>query len=195
MKNGIVIYIILLIFLSGCGLFDTRNPEEPDVGGATFIPQTSWEAVIINLEQSFRLIATENYLQCLDEEFFIFNPSAEAANLYQGIFTDWSVAGAERRWFLTLRSNIGEGLSPELILYPSIPQSFADSVIYTAEYSLSVPHTADNVANMFKGRLQFTIKRNEQANWQISSWIDQASDSTLIPDIPTMSHLKAGFFN
>jgi hypothetical protein len=192
--NNLILAIVLIS--TACGPFDTRNPEEPETGGAVFLPQTSWEAVITNLERSFVSLATENYIQALAEDpQFNFIPSAEATNSFQGIFEDWSVSGAERRWFLTMRSNIPEGLSPDLTLYPAAPQSFADSVIYTAGYTLNIPHQADNVANQFKGRLQFTISRDEQANWRISSWIDQSSDSTLIPEIPTFSHLKAGFFN
>jgi hypothetical protein len=178
-----------------CNLFETRNPEEPEQGSNVFLPQTSWEAVISNLEKSFELKATENYIMCLAEEGYSYQPSAEAANLYQGLFDGWDVSSSERRWFLTMSSNIGEGLRPELTLYPSSPQSFADSVIYTAEYTLLVPHSADNVENTFKGRLQFTFIRDAQANWRIGRWIDQSSDSTQLPDIPTFSHLKAGFYN
>lgn len=195
MSKRYIGFFILLITVSACNLFETRNPEEPEDDSGLFLPQTSWEAVIQNMERSIELTATENYIQCFDQENYEFLPSAEAMNLYQGIFEDWSVQGSERRWFLTMSSNTGDGLFPKLTTYPSAPQSFADSVIYTALYTLEVPHSADNIANLFKGRLQFTFIRDEQANWKISRWIDQASDSTEIPDIPTFSHLKAGFFN
>ncbi|GAB5466126.1 MAG: hypothetical protein Kapaf2KO_15620 [Candidatus Kapaibacteriales bacterium] len=195
MKYASIILITFSSLVISCGLFDTREPESPVNSGEGFVPQTSWQAVIENFESSFTNLATENYVLCFEPNKFSFQPSADAANTFTGIFADWEVLTSERRWLLNLSSNIDVGIRPRITLYPALPQSFADSVIYTAEYSLFVPHSQDNIANSFKGRLQFNIVRDANANWAVTNWIDQASDSTNLPEIPTFSHLKAAFFN
>jgi hypothetical protein len=87
MKNNFAI-IFVILFISGCALFETRTPEPPTGGTGTFVPPTSPEIVIDNFIDCIRNKNVDNYISCFADSGFFFTPSSNAATAFPSFFDD-----------------------------------------------------------------------------------------------------------
>jgi len=170
------------LLVAGCGLFDTREPEDPSVIRSTFDPPTEPSIVLGNIEASFRELNEVNYLKCFTDSLsggeLEFYPTAEAASRY-GIFLNWSKA-QEQEYFLNIRSRLPTGSVLSLTFDPpSVQSQTSDSSQVEVAYDLVVPHGQQSVPDRGRGRAQFVLVLDRRTGfWAIRRWTDLGIDAT-----------------
>ena len=188
------IFSFLLLSAGACGLLDTREPEEPSTGTSTFVPPTSADLVIKNLENAVSEKNTENYMRCLPDSLnssrtFRYLPTAAAAGRYPTTFDAWSLQ-SERSWFSTLEIVTEPSSESSLSLEGDFSVLGADSAVYEAEYTLTYKHGVSGVPETVKGYLQFVLTIDRNFFWSITRWIDNP-----LADEPSWSEWKGRFAN
>jgi hypothetical protein len=191
--------ISIILIISGCNLFSTREPESPDTNRTNFSPPTSADIVISNLKNSILNKNTDNYLACLADSsmgtgfVYIFLPSAEALARYGSIYNNWNLF-SERQTFNSLFTSMETDIFPSFILQNNrydIVQP--DSVVFIAEYKMEAKHNVETIAKQFTGSMQLTIKHGPNGLWYINRWIDTKIANDSIES--TWSIMKAQFYN
>lgn len=188
----IVVSCGLSCAITGCDLLQTREPQPPSVSGSTFIPPTSPDIVISNLQFAIKEKNKENYRRCLvdtnfSDKTFQFQPTVEAAAKYAGVFTDWTVI-SEEQYFKNLSESKTDGFS-QLDFFNAVTNSqTADEVVFNAKYHFIFQHQNNNIAKEAHGNLQFSIARDRRSTWSIYRWIDVRDTSEV-----TWSDFKATF--
>ncbi|HUI28742.1 MAG TPA: hypothetical protein VLX91_00905 [Candidatus Acidoferrales bacterium] len=182
-------------FLSGCNIFQTRTPQQPQQGQSDFIPPTSSDIVIQNLKSAVAEKNVDNYLSCLsDTNFggrkFTFVPAVNISSQYAQIFANWDKDYSERTYFSNLAVYSSATASPALTLSSENYTSLSsDSVKYTANYILLWPNSASGSPQQAEGNLQFFLGVDRNQNWSVYRWID----TKLTDSLPTWSEMKAKF--
>ena len=191
-------FILTIILITGCNLFETRNPEEPDTGRPSFQTPTSASVVILNFQNAILEKNVENYEACFADSVqtknyhYIFTPTGEANGLYPLVFSMWDIS-SERRAFNSLVSNMKKDDYPKLDINFINPEPFQDSIVYIGDYSLTLTHSVATIPEKFAGKLQLTIVQGEDGLWYVYRWIDTKTENDTIPD--TWSIMKALFYN
>ncbi|MFA6232611.1 MAG: hypothetical protein WC824_00310 [Bacteroidota bacterium] len=182
MRNTSLRHIILGAVLSAgllcsaCGLFETRDPEPPTSGSSTFVPPTSPDIVLSNLENAIAEKNTENYVRCLIDTLnsnrqFSFVPTSSAAGRYAPTFADWSLQ-SERAWFAAMKAFAPKDAASYLNLQGRFSVIAADSAIYEGSYEVVFQHGVANVSETVRGNLQFVMQIDRNSVWSITRWID-----------------------
>lgn len=189
-----VLLLVLLVAacLVGCDLLQTRDTQQPGGQGSTFVPPTSPEIVITNLQGAVREKNKENYRRCLVDTSFStrvyqFDPTAEAAARYAGVFNDWSVV-SEEQYFRNLSESKTNGRSDLFFFSAIMPPQSADEVVFSAKYHLVFQHQNSSIPEEARGNLQLYIARDQRSTWSIYRWIDTRDTSET-----TWSDFKANF--
>jgi hypothetical protein len=172
--------LVLTLAASGCDLFGTRDPEPPSSGSSTFVPPTSPDLVITNLENAVAEKSTENFLRCLVDTLssgqrYEFIPTAAAAGRYATTFADWSLQ-SERAWFSALKAFSEADAPSSLALTGGFAVIAADSAIYEGEYELAFRHGVSSVSENARGTLQFVMHTDRNSIWSITRWTDIPRD-------------------
>jgi len=163
-------------------LFETREAQPPTVGSANFVPPTSPDLVIANLEHAVTEKNTENYIRCLVDTLnstqrFQFIPTAGAAGRYASTFSSWSLQ-SERSYFSALKAFSGTAPS-SLQLDGSFSIITGDSAIYEGRYDIVFRHGLGGVDENAHGSVQFILHMDRSSIWSITRWIDiPATDRT-----------------
>jgi len=197
MKNTLLIILTLLI--TACGLFETREPEEPESGNVSFIPPSSASIVVSNFINAFNEKNTENYTACFadttlgDSRPFRFIPSSEAEARWSGFFANWSVEN-ERRYFFSMTTKLSVDVAPEITLSNSrFDIMTPDSAVFTSNYYVKISHSLTTAPTDFQGYMQLTILPKINGLWAIQRWEDISNDKDSIKS--SFSTLKAIFSN
>lgn len=173
----LLVAIVLYGILAGaCDLFETRDPEPPTSGSTTFVPPTSPDIVLSNLENAVSEKSTENYIRCLvdtlnSERRFVFFPTASASGRYAATFADWSLQ-SERAWFAAMKAFAPKDASSSLDLQGSFAIIASDSAIYEGSYEMVYRHGITNVSETVRGTLQFVMHIDRNSVWSITRWTD-----------------------
>lgn len=183
--------------LAGC-LFVTRDPEPPDAGRSSFQPPTSAQVVVTNLQNAIREKNAENYAQCLigsdgtGTRVYAFEPSAEAASRFAGVFVGWSVA-RERQAFVAMTARIPASNAPSVRFFNDrFEVQLPDSAVYVADYTLRPNYNFAGAPSEFSGKLRLTVSVLPTGLWAISRWSDQLDAQATTA---SWSILKAQFAN
>jgi hypothetical protein len=194
MKSIIFISIILLS-LTACDLFTTRNAENPDQTRSNFQPPVEPAIVIENLKSSLSDKNVQNYIACFVDTIFAdqtynFSASSEAISLYQIFVQGWGL-NEERRYFSSVTNRVPVDFPISLSLSNENYSSLSgDSLVYSATYSLNLPvSSSDPIPQNYAGNLQFNMLRDSRSEWVIYYWKDTKSES-----LPSWSELKGSFY-
>lgn len=188
-----------MLFIYGCELFTTREPEKPDTGDTGFIPPTEPDILILNFENSIKKLNADNYIKCFYDEVgahlnkYKFFPTASALAMYPSMFDDWNIE-SERRLINRISSQFGSETIQ--IVFPNRKPILEtpDSAIFAADYVLTLPQKFQSQLTDFRGRIQLTLIAKPNGLWYISRWFDypgEQSDS----ETNSWSILKAVYFN
>ncbi len=186
--------LFILLAAHGCGIFSTRNPEEPIAASDTYQPPVSPEIVLENLAASIRERNSNNYLRCLvdtvsSERRFRFIPTSDAAGRYASVFASWNLQ-SEQSYFQNIIAVTPADAQSSLALNGSFQVLTSDSSLYFADYILVVRHGLSGIPETYSGRLQFTLATDRNQFWSIVQWedIEQAGKAS-------WSDLKGRFSN
>lgn len=194
-KPAIVhVLVVLTLCTQGCGLFETRDAEPPASGSSTFVPPTSPDLVLSNLEFAVSEKNTENYVRCLVDTLnsgqrFAFIPTASAAGRYASTFSSWSIQ-SERSYFSALATFTGASGSSRLTLTGAFSILSADSAVYDGSYDLLFRHGVSTVSETVKGTVQFVLHADRSSIWSITRWTDIP-----LPEQTSWSEWKGRFAN
>ncbi len=173
-KWTVLLPALALLSLS-CGLFETREPEQPSQSNCFSQPPTRPLIVITNLENAVIQKCVDTYAACFSPTGsahpYVFVPSPEGHEQYAAVFNDWT-AGDEQAYFRNLVArSVTNGFS-NLFLVPRDSVITADSVVYNFDYTLTFEHTEPGFPSAARGNLQFTLVPDANNFWAISRWAD-----------------------
>lgn len=194
LRTAIALLLPLMV-LEGCSLFEPRDPEQPSQSSSDFLPPTTPEIVITNLQSSIAQKKIQNYVSCFSNpsvsgRVYTFVPSGDAAALFPGVLNSWTYT--EEQVYMTnlIAKAVPNGFSDLALTSPST-EVYADSVIYSSDYVLTFQHTEAGFPSTARGHLQFAIGvDNSTQQWSIYRWLDFKTT----PDI-TWSSFKGRFSN
>jgi hypothetical protein len=193
-RSHIALIPALLLLLTGCGLFDTRTPENPITAGSNFESPTTPTIVLRNLENALEASNAGDYRRCFSDTSqglpsFSFIPSNQGIAAAPSTFNSWGII-QEEQYIRNVFSELQDGQHCSVSFNPSnITQPIVgDSVQFTATYIASFPHTRAGAERDVEGSLQFTLRKSQQNQWYIISWRDFDNDSK-----PSWSVVKARF--
>ena len=178
--------VAALLFLSGCSVFSTREPENPLGDTGSFIQPDTPEQVIENLQASVAELNTLNYRRSLSEGFS-FQPTA-SAQARETVFLSWS-RSQEEQYFsaLVAAASLNEGHSLQLN-DQSLTLLSESEFVLDATYVLTINHRRAEVPVRVQGRLQWILRQGEDGLWALEEWLDQELGTE-----PSWSDLKAEF--
>ncbi|GIK60548.1 MAG: hypothetical protein JETCAE03_18340 [Ignavibacteriaceae bacterium] len=179
-----------MITVSGCELFQVREPEDPDETKSSFRVPVEPADVIQNLINSFKDKNSNDYkknlssgLPLVNRDFF-FVPSGNVSSIFP---IDWHVDD-EFQYFNNLVTKSPESVPITLSFTGEIYDVRADSALYTAQYSISVP-VLNSDPKIYQGSLKFTMTRDINSAWIIYFWEDIANQG-----FKSWSDLKIEFY-
>ena len=186
--------------MTSCGLFNTRNPEEPDMGKSTYYPPTVPDTVVSNFKNAIAEKNITNFIKCFwdtsnsSNEFYEFLPSPDAISLYQTIFNNWNV-NSEKITFQNIIYKMPANDYPQLIFTNNgYPDKQSESWTFITDYILNIKFHIQNEDSIYSyaGTMQLIIKyKKDLSGWYIKSWIDSNPSNDSIKS--TWSILKAQF--
>lgn len=185
----ILALVILGSLASGCSVFDTREPEQPETGAGTWLQPDTPDRVVRNIQNAVSEMNSQNYIRSLGPSF-VFEPAVSAKAREPSLWSGWAVS-EEETYFRSLAasSNLLSGHSLQLL---DITESVVgdEQFVMDANYILTVQHTraADNIPTVFQGHLVWDIRRSTEGLWQLRSWTDQETQNQ-----PSWSELKSTF--
>jgi hypothetical protein len=191
-NRNMLVSLLMIGFVAGCNIFETRTAEPPDTGNVgVFMQPDRPEVVLDNLVSSLENLNAVNYARCLTESTFRFNPSNSALNSSPEIWTNWSI-NEERTYFSNLRAAASNTTGHRLALTEvSTELSSSDSRQVFANYALTVLHNRSNlgVPPTINGRRALRLDLGEEGLWAISNWTDISVDGGY-----SWSDLRASFY-
>jgi len=197
MKPGIILFIVLAYIITGCDLFTTRTPEEPEEG-----TNIEWQfphtprLVVENLEVAISRKSSVDYMKSFiasnaDIPEFIFEADPNTKSNNPGVFDDWDIE-CERSFVHSLfsLSNLPRNSLAELTIeLTREPIQMGDSAGLSAEYNLHLEHTRNSAPRQMQGQLSFGLRRAADGGWYIQYWQDEC-----IGGSQCWSDLKAEFY-
>lgn len=185
--------ILFLVFLlaAGCAL---RDSEDPVTSRTTYVPPTSPDLVLINLQFSIIEKDLNNYMLCFVDSSYSsrrYTYTADVASQIQyPVFRFWSLTN-EKSYYQSLLSLSNENSSSNLFFSNSTLNTFTDTAVFDADYLLRFDHQKTTVAKNLIGKIRLILGSDARNLWSIHNWIDIKSGST----DTTWSVLKANFSN
>lgn len=183
-------FILLVLFYQGCGIFDTRDPEEPVTIRSTFFPPVSADIVIDNLGYAILEKNSENYNKCFSVTNYSYVPDSRSQQQYEQIFSGWNITSEKQ--YLDNLINQQEGGNSSSVLFldnERLTQLSTDSARYQADYIFVFQHNRINIPKSSRGRLNMIIASDENAFFYIRKWEDFRMNDTDF----TWSEFKANF--
>jgi hypothetical protein len=178
MPRYLHIAIVALPLVVGCGMFDTRDPENPINSGSGYEPATTPSIVLRNLENALNYRNAGDYRKCFSDTSrgmpaFSFQPSSQGAAAAPSTFVGWGIDD-EEEYLRNVFSELREGGVASVVFTPSEVTGLpiGDSVRYTAEYVVRFPHTRMGAEEEAVGTIELTFRQSRQNEWYISYWRD-----------------------
>lgn len=186
LSANLLILLLFALVLTGCGLFDTRDPDNPVGSQSPDDLALSPEEVLTQLETAFTLHDPNLYMAAISGDFS-FSATLSAFPEDPGFFADWSFARED----VFIRSLLAPALLPpdssaELSFEAIDEISFADSAVFRESYRLEIAPADDELPTLYEGLADLVLKREEDGGWRLVLWVDDAGG-----EAPAISQLKA----
>jgi hypothetical protein len=172
MKNGRNILSLALaipaLFLGlGCGIFDTREAEQPGTDTTPWVQPDLPDKVFINLTNGLKDLTGVNYEKSLGDEFVFIPLPSDVDKLGACAFDGWNktVEADVTRQYLT------EASAVVVSFVRTIIRDEADFVDYRVAYELTLTYKRGG-SETFKGVAQFDMQRLGNG-WHLIRWTDQ----------------------
>lgn len=184
---------IRLAFLAGlsalaagsvsCGLFETRDPAEPEVPSQDCRPLTSSFAVRLNVQDSYGRPSLRTCYESMLDTAFLFHPDPQDSLQNPPLFAGWDeqVEAGHNSQIATLQTFIVVDFPSEY--QPAIisPDQITEVRFY--EYVVRVAGLVPGVSDTarYTGLADITFRRGTDGQWRMVDWADHrgsVSDST-----------------
>jgi len=185
-----IISVSLIFIISGCDIFEVRNPENPSDPKSSYGVPVEPTDVIKNLISSFDDKNANDYKKNfasgppLVNRKIYFTPSG---NVLSSFPEEWSI-DQEFQYFNNLITRTPQDIPISLTFSNELFDLRADSAIYSADYSISVP-VLNSEPKIYKGSLKFTMITDINSAWIIYYWEDIAK-----PGSTSWSELKIEYY-
>jgi hypothetical protein len=182
--------VILLLVISGCNLFHTREPQTP-TGTATDTQILFEDSVFTNINKGLQQLNPDIYINSFTSQFQ-FNPVDGFA--VQARFVGWGRVQEDafiRRLVNLLRTpasnrSIGAaGFSSQI----DNKQPQGGDFLYQVAYRFSIRYAGAASDSNYQGNATVTVKQM-QGSWGIDSWKDNPIPNTTIPTLTTLKNLN-----
>lgn len=187
---------ILALALAGCGLFATRDPENPVNAGSGYEPATTPSIVLRNLENALNYENAGDYRKSFSDtsrgmSAFTFQASAQGQAAAPSAFADWGI-DEEEEYVRNVFGELRDGAAASVVFTPSEVTGLpiGDSVSFSAEYVVRFPHSRVGAEEEASGSMELTFKQSRQNEWYITRWRDISRG-----DRPSWSLIKARFID
>ena len=182
-----VLFAGLFFGMSGCDLFQTREPELPTQNTSTFETPTNHDIVLRNLGYAISESNVENYMRCFVDTSlhpYTFEPSPEE----QPKFTQWNLE-SERRYYQNMQSSLtGTSAFSDSIYTRNISAGPPASAVYSMLYTLYVTHKDTRAPRLVRGSMELDMIEDSLHRWSIYRWVDKKTTAD-----STWSYLKDWF--
>lgn len=174
-----IISLSLILIISGCDIFEVRNPESPSDTKSGYRVPVEPTDVIQNLISSFKDKNANDYKKNfasgppLVDRVINFIPSG---NVLSSFPEEWSI-DQEFQYFNNLITRIPQEVPINLSFSNELYDLRADSAIYSADYSISVP-VLNSEPKIYNGSLKFTMITDINSAWIICFWEDIAKSGS-----------------
>lgn len=181
-------YLIFFVLLYGCGIFDTRDAESPNMTRSTFVPPTTPDLLISNLQYSILEKNSDNYFKCLSPEFK-YVPDSKSQLIYGHIFLQWNNHSEKR--FMDNIINTTNSNSTSILFLDNrrLTQISPDSAIFQSDYTFVFQHRRNDIPKSSRGNLNLFMSTDENRLFSINRWEDFRYNDTDF----TWSEMKAKF--
>ena len=173
-----ITYCVLLTLASGCGLFETRSPEDPSQSPSFYVPPTVANLVIDNLRNSIIQQSPDTYIRCFIDSGYRYIPSAPGASRFPSAFIGWTKQ-EEDNYFRNLVSHKAAPFFSNLFTDEVVFEPQGDSTIYSSRYTYSFDHDDASFPNTSRGRLRMVLRRTADGTWAIAEWRDDEEIDTV----------------
>jgi hypothetical protein len=176
---------------SGCGLFDTRNPEDPKPVGVAWIPPTEPETLFVDIKNQIEGKVVANFERCFVDTGFAFHPDpSDSMELFdllkRDVFTGWDLAVE-----LAVAQTLFDEASTIKLTFTSRDAPVfvsAEERIYFFKYELQVLYKVGG-AEVFHGLIDYDV-RSVGGLWYVSMWLDKRDPNFPYPSYKTWGYLK-----
>lgn len=183
--------ILTFSFFSGCGLFETREPETP-VGPSSFwTPPAVPRDVLDNISLAFTHHDATLYMKSFAkpnsaDSVFSFFPDLSAVGYDTALFIDWGYYEED--------AFIKNLFSPAFLPFDSLASiEFTaeneppgeDYPVYRETYNITLGLTSDEIPSSYSGKADIRFSRDHTGVWVISTWEDEKNG-----DFPSITTLK-----
>lgn len=181
-----IVLITLALWLTGCELFDTRQPEDPEGARGSWEVPISPEDVLTNLTLAIFERNATNYMRTFPPDSFEFIADPSVVQQQPGL-ADWNRADEQAH----VNSLFGEGVLPRdsiaFVVFSAIEQTIlGDTAHVTAHYELTMQVAIAGAPGLMAGEAQFSLKIGDQGYWEIRRWSDRRTE-----ELASWSDLKA----
>ncbi len=164
-------------------ILGVRDPQPPDRPTEShWVPPTSPELVIANMESAFAYREYETYIKCLSDTgqynlpLYRFIPSVVTSIRYPGKFDVWGL-NEEQVWFQSvLASCPGDSLLRLKITDDEPFVELLDTVEYQFSYTINLHHIRQGPPVLYEGKGIFRMVRDARNYWVIYRWDDISTD-------------------
>ena len=171
-------YLLLILILSGCNIFQPRKAEEPR-------PPAQWHPFTVTA-----LMCLENLVFSYNYKQNMFNFERILSNDFVFYFdrndvTDFSLPiswekDAEKEMLINAHQRVEGDRAMDLILTSIVnqPDDIGLNIAWIyRNYELFVYHDDQNISNTFAGQFQLLLERENDGLWRIMEWHDFRKDS------------------
>lgn len=166
-----------------CGLFETRDPAEPEPPSQDCFALTSTAAVALNVERSYGRTAFINCYTSVLDTSFVFHPDAQDSLQTPERFAGWddqveashsTQVGAQQTF---LQVDFQREYQSPIIS----PDQGTEVRFYEYQVRVAGLVPSDTTVARYTGLADITFRRGTDGQWRIADWADHrgtVSDST-----------------
>lgn len=187
---------VLCLVITGCGMFATRDPENPVNAGSGFERATTPSLVLRNLENALNYRNAGDYRKCFSDtsrgqRAFVYLPSVQGMAAAPSTFVEWGIDD-EEEYVRNVFAELRDGSVASVVFTPSevTGLQIGDSVHFAADYVVRFPHTRVGAEEEASGSMELTLRQSTQNEWYITQWRDISRG-----DRPSWSLIKSRFID
>jgi hypothetical protein len=181
---GIYVFVISLLLVAGCGIFETRDPDDPDGSTTSGDIALSADEVFEYIQNAFTHRDHDLYLGVFHESFI-----SVATGSFADEFGEWTFNQENNFIYSLFSPSVLPADSLLLIDFPNLTiQSNPNpdtAFVQDQLYQVEVHSTDGTLSNEYSGSMDVTLYRDLDGGWRITKWVDHVSG-----DEASFSHLR-----